>query len=213
MIAAQDQFLLFDAWFAPLLRVTGASVPVGFLIAYGFTLLLLYGAAIGVGRARCGTWWGVAGLVFGLTLRHQISDTGANTLESYFHPRLFAFAVGLSAVGVFLRGRTWPALAIVGLAFCVHQTTAGWFAIWIGIASLVSDREGRVPLVVLAVTSVAVVALAVTGPLKDRLVVMDDDSVRLIAVKDYLIASEWPLLTWIGNLANQPGADRLEPIS
>ena len=200
LMAAQDRFLLFDDWLAPFLHVTGVSVPVAFLIAYGLTLVLLYGAAVRVGRALCGTWWGVAGLVFGLTLRHQVPDTGANTLESYFHPRLLAFAIGLSAVGVFLRGRTWPALVIVGLAFCVHPTTAGWFAIWIGTAALISDRQWRGPLVGLAVTSVTVAALAVAGPLRNQLAVMDAAWVDLVAVKDYLIAAEWPWLTWIGNL-------------
>jgi len=107
-MAAQDQLFAFDDWLAPVLRGTGASVPVAFLAGYLLTLLLLYGAAVGIGCTLYRTWLSVAGLVAGLTLRHQILDTAVNTLEPYFHPRLMAFGLGLVAVALFLQWTQRP---------------------------------------------------------------------------------------------------------
>ena len=137
LLAAQNRFFVFDDWLAPLVRLTGMAVPDAFLLVYFTGLLVLYGAAVGVGRGLFQTWWAVAGFVVGLTLRHRIPDTAVNTMEAYFHPRLLAFAVGLAAVAIFLRGRTWPALLVAGAALLIHPTTALWFAIWVGTAALV----------------------------------------------------------------------------
>ena len=97
LIAAQDRFFLFDDWFAALLAATGLPLHIGFLAAYAGTLLLLFVAIVGIGRAISTSWWTVAGMVTALTIRHRIPDTAVNTLESYFHPRLLAFTVGLAA--------------------------------------------------------------------------------------------------------------------
>ena len=76
-----------------------------------------------------------------LTLRHRITQTGANSLEAYFQPRMLAFALGAWAIAAFLRGRGGRA-RLVAVAFAMHPTTALWFAIWIGAALLVSERPG-----------------------------------------------------------------------
>ena len=143
LIAAQDRFFFFDDWFAGILRYSDTSIPSGFLIGYALTLLLLYGAIVAVGRSMYTSWWTVSALAIGLTIRHQIPDTAVNTLESYFHPRLLAFSVGVWAVAAFLRGRTWLALVITGLALLAHPTTGLWFVVFVGSAALVSDRNAR----------------------------------------------------------------------
>ena len=200
-MAAQDRLFAFDDWLAPVLRATGVSVPVAFLAGYVLTLLLLYGAAVGIGRTLYRTWWGVAGLVAGLTLRHQILDTAANTLEPYFHPRLLAFGLGLAAVALFLRRRTRLALAIVAGALFVHPTTAALFAIWLLAAALVAEPGARRVLAAVALASSGAAALVVLGPLRGQLVVMDDTWLGVLASKDYLLAHEWPPTTWALHLA------------
>ena len=200
-MAAQDRLFAFDDWLAPVLRGTGVSVPVAFLAGYVLTLLLLYGAAVGIGCTLYGTWWGVAGLVAGLTLRHQILDTAVNTLEPYFHPRMMAFGLGLVAVALFLRRRTWTPLAIVAGAFFVHPTTAAWFAVWLLVAALVAERDARRRLAGVTLAAGGAAALAVLGQLRAQLVVMDETWLGVLASKDYLLADEWPLTTWALHLA------------
>ena len=201
LIAAQDRFFLFDDWFAPIIRTTGISMPVGFLVGYAVTLALLFGAIVALGRTVYTSWWTVAGLAIGLTIRHRITDTAVNTLESYFHPRLLAFAVGLWAISAFLRGRTWLALGITAVALLAHPTTGLWFVIWVGAAALVTEHRTRPALVFLAAASAATAVWVLMGPLRGQLVVMDPTWLSVLSAKNYLIASEWPLLTWVANLA------------
>lgn len=200
-MAAQDRLFAFDDWLAPLLRGTGVPLPVAFLAGYGLTLLLLYGAAVGMACTLYRTWWAVAGLVAGLTLRHQILDTAANTLEPYFHPRLLAFGLGLVAVALFLRSRTWTPLAIVAAAFFVHPTTAACFAVWLLAAALAADRDARRPLAAVALAAGAAAALVVLGPLRGQLVVMDETWMGVLASRDYLLPHAWPPTTWALHLA------------
>ena len=201
LIAAQDRLLMFDDWFAPLLQITGASLSSAFLVAYVVTLLLYYGAIVRMGRVFYTSWWAVSALVVGLTMRHRIPDTAVNSFEGYFHPRLLAFGLGLWAVAVFLRGRTWLALGITGSALLVHPTMGLWFAILTGTAALVADRPARPQLLGVVAVGAGLSLWALTGPLSDRLVVMDETWVALLSVKDYLFSAEWPALTWFGNLS------------
>jgi Ca2+/Na+ antiporter len=201
LIAAQDRFLFFDDWFAPLVRLTGLSLPVAFLAAHVLTLLLLYAAIIGIGRAVYRTWWAVGGLLFLMTARHQIPYTSANSVEGYFHPRMLAFAMGLSATALYLSGRTRWALVVVGLTVLVHPTIGCWFAVLVGGAMILGG--GIAPRTVLAGAVVAVVGVVLTlgDSLRDQLVVMDATWLRVLATKGYLVTSDWPLVAWLTNLA------------
>ena len=69
----------------------------------------------------------VAMLAALMTLRHRITQTGANSLEAYFQPRMLAFALGAWAIAAYLRGKGTAALVLVACAFAIHPTTALWF--------------------------------------------------------------------------------------
>ena len=145
LLDAQNRFLAFDDWFAALIVLTGASVSSAFLLAYLGGLATLYASAAAMGRSLYRTGWGTAALVAALAIRHRIPDTAVNTLESYLHPRQLAFAVGLAAVAVFLRRGRWSVIAAVAAAALFHPTTALWFALLLGPALLVADRDAPRP--------------------------------------------------------------------
>jgi len=200
LLAAQNQLFAFDNWFAPVVRLSGLSLPVAFLASYLAGLLVLYGASVSIGRSLFQTWWGVAALTAALTLRHRIPDTAVNSLEAYLHPRQLAFAVGLVGIAVFLRGRTWAAVAAVAGAMLLHPTTAIWFAVLIGIAALVSDRDSRQPILAIAGAVASAAAVLLASTLREQIVVMNPSWSALLQTKDYLQATDWPMLTWFANL-------------
>ena len=202
ILHAQDRFMLYDDAIAAFMRVSGVTLPTVFLVGYVAGLLVLFGAIAAVGRAIHLRWLGVAMLAALMTLRHRITQTGANSLESYFQPRMIAFALGAWAVAAYLRGRIAPALALVAVSFAIHPTTAMWFAIWIGVALIVTERTWRVPLGVLAAAGLMAAAWAVTyGPLRGRLDIMDPLWASALAGKDYIFPSELNASFWFINLS------------
>ena len=201
LIAAQDRFLFFDDWFAPLVTAIGVSLPVAFLASQVITLLLLYGALIGLGVALYRSWWTIGGLLALMTVRHRIPDTGANSVEGYFHPRMLAFAVGLAASALYLHGRRKLALALVVVAILIHPTIGFWFAIMVGGAALLNGGISARSLLVGSVAAVLVGAVTLGGPLREQLVVMDPAWLQLLVqYKDYLVVPGWPLSAWLSNL-------------
>ncbi len=201
LIDAQDRFFVFDDWFALVVQLTGLSLPFAFLGAYLLTLTLLYAAIVGIGRLLCRTSWAVGGIVVLLTVRHQIPHTAVNSVEGYFHPRMLAFAIGLSATALFLAGRTRVALLVVGLALLAHPTTGLWFVILVGTASIVADRPAPKLLFAWAAAAMVAVGWTLAYPLRDQLAPMDATWLQVLAVKDYLVVGEWPMAAWFSNLA------------
>ncbi len=202
ILHAQDRFMLYDDAIAAFVRATGVSVQAVFFAGYLAGLALLFGAIVAIGRVMYKTWLGVAMLAALLTLRHRITQTGANSLESYFQPRMLAFALGAWAIAAYLRGRIAAALALVAVAFAIHPTTAMWFAIWIGVALLVSERSWRVPLAALAAIGLVLAVWAVTlGPLRGHLDRMDPLWASAMAGKDYIFPSDWNASFWLVNLS------------
>lgn len=202
VLAAQDALMLTDEIVGRVARSTGVSVPALFFAGYVIGLALLYGAGIAFARALGQSWLGAALIAAILTLRHRIPKTGVNSLEGYFHPRIMAFAVGMAAAALFLRGRTiWALAAVVGAA-AIHPTIALWFACWLLAASIVSDlRLRRWLLAATAVGAVAAIWALTAGPMRARLVRIDDAWMSVIAAKDYLFPLDWPLDAWLLNLA------------
>src|SRR5262249_22828194 len=136
-----------------------------------------------------------------------------NTLEGYFHPRQLAFGLGALAIAAALRRRFTTAACLVAGAAMLHPTTALWFAIWIGVAAAVTDRDLRRPLAIAAAAAglagVAAAAVAgvwalTMGPLEGRLVRMDSEWLATLATKDYLFPLEWPAFAWAFNLLYIP---------
>ena len=95
-----------------------------------------------------------------MTLRHRITQTGANSLEPYFQPRMLAFALGAWAIAAYLRGAAARRSAICrSHSPCIRRRRSG-LAIWAGARSSCRSARWRVPLAVLA----ALGALPRCGP-------------------------------------------------
>ena len=194
--------MLYDDAIAGFARATGATVPGVFFAGYLAGMALLFGALVAIGRSFYRTGLGVITLAALLTLRHRITQTGANSLESYFQPRMLAFALGAWAIAAYLRGRGAAALALVAVAFAIHPTTAMWFAIWLSVALFVAERAWRVPLALLASAGAAAAVWAVTlGPLRGHLTRMDPLWASALAGKDYIFPSDWNASFWLVNLS------------
>src|SRR3954471_1368945 len=174
LIDAQSHLAIMDEAIAAAVRLTGLSLQHLFLGLYIAALLLLLGAAARVGTHIYRSQWTVAALGIALTLRHAIAKTGANTLEGYFHPRQFAFAVGLWAVAEFLRARDWTWPLLLAVAAAAHPTTALWFGVWLGAAAVGGGRRWRPAIAAVLVAAAVVAAVLVwRGAVADRLVPMD----------------------------------------
>ncbi len=207
ILHAQDRFMFYDDAIAAFVRVSGVPVRTVFFAGYLAGMALLFGAIVAIGHVMYKTWLGVAMLAALLTFRHRITQTGANSLESYFQPRMLAFALGAWAIAAYLRGRTAAALGLVALTFAIHPTTAMWFAIWIGVALLVSERPWRVPIAALGAIGLVLAAWAVTlGPLRGHLNRMDPLWASALAGKDYIFPSDWNASFWLVNLSYLPVA-------
>jgi hypothetical protein len=205
LIMAQTHLTAADDVVGRLAWLTGAPLPVLFLILYVASLLLLATAAwLIAGRLYRLHWTGIA-LLAALTLRHAISRTGTNTLEGYFHPRQLAFGLGALAVAAFLRRRPVPAAAAIAVAAAIHPTTGLWFAIWLVVAALVIEPRWRWPLAVgIAAGGIAALWALTAGPLAGRAVRMDPEWVATLATKVYLFPFDWPAGVWIINLSYLP---------
>lgn len=201
LLAVQSRLTVVDEALGYALRAAGIAGFGPHATVYALHLLTLvgfYAAALGLGRATLRSGWAVAAFVTALTLRHAVGRTGVNTLEGYFHPRIVAFAIGMGALALFLRRRTWTAIALASVAALVHPTTAFWFVVCLGMAGLVADSGNRVRLLAVAILAAATVAAAMThGPLAGRLQPMDAAWLAVIAEKDYLFPDRWPLDAWL----------------
>jgi hypothetical protein len=201
LIDAQGRLMLADEVLAGLVRATGASIDALFFAGYLLSLVLLFGGLVAIGRRLYVNPWTTCALAAAFTLRHQITRTSANTFEPYFHPRMLAFGIGVTAVAACLHRRAWLAVALVALAGATHTTTGLWFAVLVGIALVVNDPWWRRIAVPGALVAAGVAAWALlAGPLRGRLVPMDDIWLQAVASKDSLFASEWPFSAWAANL-------------
>jgi hypothetical protein len=201
LLDAQTKLTLADEAIGLALRASsllGLSVFATVYALHVGTLLLLYIATIAFGRALFRSWWSVAALTASLTLRHAVPYTRVNTLEGYFHPRTVAFALGVAALAVFLRGGIWPALAIAATGTVVHTITGFWFLICLGVAGVVSEPRDRGRLLVLGIAAASLVAAALVAvPLAGRLGQMDADWLAVLASRKYLFPDRWPLGAWL----------------
>jgi len=204
LIDAQSRLIAFDELGAAIVRITGISIQEMLVGLYLVTLLLLYAGITRIASRFHLTRWTTVALAAALTLRHAIAKTGANTLESYFHPRELAFALGLLATGAFL-DRRWallPTLLVAAALF--HPTTAVWFGVWLSIAAWARATRHRLAVAACIGAAAAVIgALLVAGPLAGRFGRMDAEWLEAIGPKD-LFPLDWPLNVWFTNLVALP---------
>ena len=201
LLQVQARFMAYDDAAAWLVSNVGISLPVIFLVAYLAALLLMFGAGLTIGSTLYRSNWPVALLLVLWTLRHRITQTGANTLEAYFHPRMLACALGLWAVACYLRGRGTLSLALVAAAFLLHPTTAVWFGIWIAVALAWTEPRWRTAIGAFAVMAAIAAAWAIArGPLQGHLARMDPRWASVLAGKDYIFPFDWTPTFWTVNL-------------
>jgi hypothetical protein len=205
LIESQARLTFVDETLAPLARLTGASLPALCAGLYVVTLGLLAWGALRFSGPFFRTEWAGVALLAALTLRHSIAKTGTNTLEAYFHPRQLAFALGVIALGSFLRRKTVLAVVPLVPAALLHPTTTLWFVIWLAVAAFVVEPRARRPLLIAAgAFGVAAVWLLTGGPLAGRLATMDAEWLATLSTKDYLFPLQWPLRVWLINLGYVP---------
>ena len=201
LIEAQARLMLLDELLAAAMRTTGVSLPTLFAAGYILSLALIFTALVLIGGVLYTHRWTTVALVAAFTLRHQITRTSANSLEPYFHPRMLAFGVCALGIAAVLRRRPLTAVALVGAGGIIHPTTAVWFAVLIGVAMFVSQRELRPMLAGAAAAAAAALVWALTsGPLAGSLVQIDTEWRLVLASKTSLMANEWPVSAWVANL-------------
>lgn len=202
LLDVESKLMWADEIVAGVVRATGGAQPSVYLWLYLASLVLLFAGAVAFGRAAGLSWWAIAALLALLTFRHRISKTGANSLEGYMHPRMIAFAFGIVALAAVARGRHIQSGLWTLVIACWHPTTAVWFGVVVGVATLVDRPAWRRWTVAGVALASGIAAWAVlSGPLAGRLAIMDADWLRVLAVKDYLFPHEWPLYAWATNLA------------
>lgn len=199
LFAPQLRAWLAGDLFAWLARVTGADLPMLFAATYLVTLVTFFVAASWFARGLGLSWWGVSACLLLLTLRHQITRTGANSLEGYMHPRVLAFALGVMAFGFLVRQRHAAAGLVTVAALVVHPTTALWCAVVV-IVVFLRSRIDRRNAAHLAAVMPAIAVLASGAPFLD-LRRMDPAWLAVLADKTYLFPSSWPPAVWAVNLA------------
>jgi hypothetical protein len=202
LIDAQGRLMLSDEALAAIVRLTGVPLDALFFGAYLTSLALIWCGVLLIGSKIYESRWAVLALGAAFTLRHRIPRTSANSFEPYFHPRMFAFGIGMLAIAALLRRRPWTALLMVAICGLVHVTTGMWFGVVIVVAVVMLDRR-LLRLAVPTAIAVAVVAgwALTAGPLRTSLVQMDSAWLQAVASKDSLFASDWPLWAWSANLA------------
>lgn len=201
LLAAQAHLMQADELVAGVVTASGVSLETAAALFYLLTLIVCALAGAAFGRSLNIPWWGVAALVTALTFRHRITKTGANSLEGYMHPRQLAFGLGVGALACLLRERHRAAIVCLLLAGVLHPTTALWFGILVGTALLVHHRAWRLAATLAVIGAVGAGWLLSVGPFAERWVTMDATWLQVLAEKDYLFPTDWPIDAWLINLA------------
>ncbi len=205
LIDGQARMVLVDEALAAGVRMTRASLQSLFAVMYAATLVILLVALVRLGRRFYRSEWTTVALTAALTLRHSIAKTGANTLEGYFHPRVFVFAMGLAGVVAFLERRDWLWIVLIAAGLVIHPTTAAWFGVWLTIAAWFGRPSWRPALAIACAAATIGIVLALwRGPFAGHLAPMDAEWLSVISDKDYLFPFGWPPSAWLTNLVTVP---------
>ncbi|HTV02805.1 MAG TPA: hypothetical protein VMF13_19805 [Luteitalea sp.] len=210
LLEAQSRLMVTDEMTAALVA---AGLPLAPLLLIGHVAALagLFVSVWLLARHLSASPWTAAACCVAATLRHRITETGANTFEGYYHPRSLAFAAGAGAAVAVIKGRRAWAAGFIAIALILHPTTGAWWAIWAVVAVTMAaaiDRRDRdpshawtpgLPVAIAVVVALAGVALVVILGVQ-RLRPMDDAWVKAFAAKDYVFPNAWPVEAWLANL-------------
>lgn len=202
MLDAQSRLITSDELMAGVMRQTDLPLTTVAAALYVVSLVVLLAASAAFARGLHFSWWAVAAFGLLLTFRHRITKTGANSIEGYMHPRQLAFGLGVAALACLVRDRLLPAVVLLAVSAVLHPTTAVWFALvcLAGVALRHPEWRGRA-LAAGAVGGAAAVWMITAGPLAGRLITMDAAWLQVLAEKDYLFPTDWPVDAWLINLA------------
>jgi hypothetical protein len=199
LVGPQARLLVIDDGFGWLVRRTGIGLPDLFLAGYAVTLLIFAAGALRVASGLQLSTGATMAFLIALTLRHRITQTGVNTFEGYFHPRVLAFAFGLLVIAAVLRQRLSIAAALVVAAAAVHPTTGVWFGVLVLGALFTRPGGWRLAALLAAAGAAVGVAVVTSGAVQGALTVMDPPWTAVFASKDYLFPTEWPVKAWLVN--------------
>jgi len=194
VLGAQARLWLGDDVVGLIARGAPINLPDVAGWTYIASLLMLAGAVAWFLRGLGASWLAVGVGLAIATIRHQITKTGANTLEGYFHPRMLAYALGVWALGCVIRRRFGTALLLIAGVGVLHPTSALWFGGVVAVAAAWTVAR-RVVWTLVGGISVVVILLATLGTR------MDEPWLAAIAGKTYLFPSAWPLYAWVINLS------------
>jgi hypothetical protein len=201
LLDAQGRLMASDEMTAWFVTHTGIALESLFVVAHLASLALLFVAVWLLARRLAMHRATAAACCVAATLRHRITETGANTFEGYYHPRGLAFACGVAAAAALSRERLGLAWGLVAVATVLHPTTGLWWAVWLGTATIVMLPQYRRELL-LATLAAGVTAGAMLWltPLGDRLRIMDAGWLLPFASKDYVFPNAWRIDAWLANL-------------
>ena len=201
LLSAQGKLMVTDEITAWLVSHAHVSIEALFLTAHLASLAVLFAAVWAIASRLASHRSTVMACCLAATLRHRITETGANSFEGYYHPRGLAFACGAAAAAACAHDRLGWAWTLTAVAMVLHPTTGLWWAVWLAGATLVMRPQWRRALVaaVIGGALLAVAALTLT-PMTDRLQVMDAAWILPFASKDYVFPTAWPAGAWLANL-------------
>lgn len=200
LLEAQSRLMVTDEATAWLVGTLGLPLEPLTLAAHVVALALLFGGVWSLGRRLSSSAWTAAACCLAMTLRHRITETGANTFEGYYHPRGLAFACGVAAAAAAAHARLGLGWTLASVALVLHPTTGLWWLVWMLAATFVLRPHWRRWLVTSAVAGVAAGATLLLTAWAERLQVMDRAWIEPFASKDYVFPTAWGLGPWLANL-------------
>ena len=118
VLSVQGTLMVSDEITAWLVSHTHVSIETLFLTAHVASLAVLLASVWLIAGRLASHRWTVMACCLAATLRHRITETGANTFEGYYHPRGLAFACGAAAAAACAHDRLGAAWALVAMAWC-----------------------------------------------------------------------------------------------
>lgn len=192
-LGSQDDYTLFSPFYGWMIWLFGTE-PAAALLTFTGAMVVL-AAAWWLARACVAPHWAwiAAGLLAALPTTYG-SGGGFAVIEGFVTPRAWAEAATLLALGLWMRGWRWRALACAALAFFFHPLMAFSGAVLLAVMGLVMPHWRRLwPLAALALLAL-VAGLAGWVPLARWQ--FDPEWTRILGYGDYLRMANWARHDW-----------------